>query len=366
MKKFLASRYQQIKGIYGKYERLLMPAMLIVGFLVDYFTFTNIQITITFALLFFYWILTGLIIIFIHLYDAGKIPGIATLKYIRLFAPLVLQFTFGALLGSSLIFYWFSGAFSVSWPLMAIIVLLMIFNDAFRHYFTKSLVQISVYFFITLSLFSLALPFLFNSLSAWLFVAASVASLIIFLLDIHYFSFWASHLYAQKRQLFISIFAIAGVMNMLYFTDITPPIPLALREAGLYHSIKPSGGLYIMLGEYESFWTTIINGQILHVKPGSRVYTYTAIFAPSKLHTTIVHHWQYYDVKKKAWVTKAKLPFTIAGGRKEGYKGYSWESNLAPGRWRVSVENLRGQVLGRVRFTVKIVEESVKLQEIHR
>src|SRR3989344_3120813 len=181
MKKFLASRYQQIKGIYGKYERLLMPAMLIVGFLVDYFTFTNIQITITFALLFFYWILTGLIIIFTHLYDAGKVPGIATLKYIRLFAPLVLQFTFGALLGSSLIFYWFSGAFSVSWPLMAIIVLLMIFNDTFRHYFIKPLVQISVYFFCTISLFSLALPFLFNSLNVWLFVVASLASLIIFL-----------------------------------------------------------------------------------------------------------------------------------------------------------------------------------------
>ena len=346
-----------------------MPATLVVGFLVDYFTFINIQINLTFSLLFFYWILTGFVIVFTHLYDAQKLPGISALKYIRLFSPLIVQFTFGALLGASLIFYWFSGAFSVSWPLMAIIVLLLIFNDTFRHYFIKPLVQISVYFFCTISLFSLALPFLFNSLNVWLFVAASAASIILFLPGIHYLFFWANYLHTQKRQLSILIILIAGVMNLLYFTDITPPIPLALREAGLYHSIKSSKGAYVMQGEYEDFLDSVkstIFGQTLHMQSSGKVYVYTAIFAPAKLNTTIVHRWQYYDEAKKDWVTIDKPSFTISGGRKDGYKGYSWESNLAVGRWRVSVENLRGQVLGRVRFTVERTSTPVQLQEITR
>ena len=164
----IKSHYQKVKEFYLRYERWLMPATLVVGFLVDYFTFTNIQTTITFALLFIYWLITGATIVFINLYDTDVIPK--KLKYIRLFAPLVIQFTFGALLGSSLVFYWFSGALSVSWPIILIIVMLMMFNDIFRSYFLNPIIQISVYFFTTLSLLSLILPFLFNSLEAWLFL----------------------------------------------------------------------------------------------------------------------------------------------------------------------------------------------------
>ena len=369
MKTFIKDNYQKIRDFYKKYERFLMPATLLGGFLVDYVTFTNIQIGITFALLLVYWLVVGLLIIFIHLYDDQKLPMLWGLTYVRLFSPLAVQFVFGALLGSSLIFYWFFGAFSVSWPLMVIIVLLMIFNDTFRQYFTKPLVQISVYFFCTISLFSLALPFLFNSLSAWLFVAATIASVVLFLVDIHFASFWVSYIRQQKRQLFISIIIITGVMNVLYFTNIIPPIPLALREAGLYHNIQLMGGKYIMQGESEDFFETLqtaIFGQTLHVASADRVYLYTAIFAPANLQTTIVHHWQYYDEVQKIWVNKGKLPFTINGGRQEGYKGYSYNSNLTPGKWRVSVENLRGQVLGRVRFTVEKVNVLVDLQEVVR
>lgn len=368
MKKFIASHYQKIKGLYVKYERLLMPAMLVVGFLVDYFTFTNIQISITFAILFFYWFLAGVIIAFIPLYDAGKLS--LKFKYVRLFSPLALQFAFGALLSASLVFYWFSGAFSVSWPLVAIIILLlMVFNDTFRHYFEKPLVQISVYFFTTISLFSLLLPFLFSSLSVWLFIGAGVASLIIFALYIHYLSVFAPQLLSQKRHFFISIIIITIVMNVLYFTNIIPPIPLALREAGMYHGLKVSTGHYTMEAEPENFLQAIkttVFGQTMHIKPGATVYLYTAIFAPAKLKTTIVHNWQYYDPETKDWITKGKLPFDIIGSRKEGYKGYSYESKLAPGKWRVSVENQRGQVLGRVRFKIINVSEPVLLQKIVR
>lgn len=365
MKTFIVSHYQKIKGLYVKYERLLMPAMLVVGFLVDYFTFTNIQISITFALLFFYWVLAGTIIIFIPLYDGGKVSQ--KFKYVRLFSPLALQFAFGALLSASLVFYWFSGAFSVSWPLVGIIILLMVFNDTFRHYFEKSLVQISVYFFATISLFSLLLPFLFSSLSVWLFIGAGAISLVIFTVYIYYLGKFAPQLLEKKRQFFVSIIAITIVMNVLYFTNIIPPIPLALREAGMYHSLKVSSGRYAMAAEPENFLQSmqaVLFGQTMHIKAGATVYAYTAIFAPAKLQTTIVHHWQYYDPKIKNWITKGKLPFDITGGRKEGYKGYSYESKLAAGKWRVSVENQRGQVLGRVRFRIENVSEQVLLQEI--
>ena len=249
---------------------------------------------------------------------------------------------------------------------MAVIVLLMVFNDTFRHYFERPLVQISVYFFATISLFSLLLPFLFSSLSVWLFITACAASLIIFGAYIYYLPLFAKHLLPQRRPFFISIISIVAVMNILYFTNIIPPIPLALREAGVYHSIKNSNGRYTMSGEKENFLKTTLFGQTLHINPTDKVYLYTAIFAPANLKTKIVHHWQFYDKNQKEWLDRGDLPFTINGGRKEGYKGYSWQSNLTEGKWRVFVESERGKVLAKVRFTVVRPSGEVKLQEIVR
>jgi len=67
-------------------------------------------------------------------------------RYLRLASPLIIQFTFGALLSASLIFYWFSGVLSVSWPFMILITILIISNDVFRDYYQRPLIQIGVYF----------------------------------------------------------------------------------------------------------------------------------------------------------------------------------------------------------------------------
>ena len=74
MKTFIALNYRKIKYFYANYERWLMPATLVVGFLVDYFTFVNIKIHITFTVLIMYWFLSGLIIIFMNVYATGNLP----------------------------------------------------------------------------------------------------------------------------------------------------------------------------------------------------------------------------------------------------------------------------------------------------
>lgn len=367
MKTFIISHYQHIKNIYVKYERWLMSAMLVGGFLFDFVLFVNIDIPFKLTVLTCYWFLAGVAIAFMQVYDAGKMPRF--FRYVRLATPLVVQFCFGGLLNISLIFYWFSGAFSVSWPLLAITVALLLFNDRFRHQFSKPLVQIPVYFFVTFALFSLILPFWFASLNPWLFVVAGAGSVMIIGAYICGVAYLAGHSHWKIRQLLISIIVIAGIMNLLYFTNIIPPIPLALREAGLYHSLNVSGGQYVMKGEPETFWQQVqdaVFGQTVHVAPNEKIYLYTAIFAPTNLKTTMVHHWQYYDTAQKKWLDRGDLSFVISGGRQEGYKGYSWQTNLAPGQWRVYVENLRGQVLARVRFTVQPVDAPVELQEVIR
>ncbi|PIR97634.1 MAG: hypothetical protein COT91_00585 [Candidatus Doudnabacteria bacterium CG10_big_fil_rev_8_21_14_0_10_41_10] len=356
--------YQKVKEFYAKYERWLMPVTLAFGFLGDYITFVNIQVNTAIIILFIYWVICASAIIFIYAFDAGKLPE--RFKYVRLFIPLVVQFTFGGMLSNSFIFYWFSGSVWVSWPFILAFVALMISNDALRHHFARPTVQLSVYFFATLSIFSVSLPFIFNSLSPLLFVlSGAITSVYIALFS------WLLKKNAGAEKfngsyLTISVASILLIINLFYFTNLLPPVPLAMREIGVYHSIAKSGGQYILRGERESFLEKIIPGRSIHLRPGQPAYVFSSIYAPKELNTAIVHEWQYYDEQQGKWIVKDRLSFNLIGGRREGFRGYSLKTVLPPGSWRVYIKTQRGQTLGRVKFNVERSDGPVELYEVVR
>jgi hypothetical protein len=358
----IKNRFSELKAFLKRYERWLMPVTLFTGFVADYITFVSIQVNTALWLLFAYWILAGLIVLFTYAYDFGKVS--LKFRYLRLFAPLITQFLFGGLLSNSFIFYWFSGSLYSSWPFILLFVFLMVGNEALRHWFFKPVVQLGVYFFGTISFASVALPFLFNSVEPKYFVFGSLASLVAFFFYL-FLLFW---LLPQTRRLvpslFLSAILIAAVMNLFYFKNLIPPVPLALRESGIYHNLKRLGGSYVLSAEKENFFSKIWPGQTAHFSPGGRLYVFTAIFAPKNLNAPIFHHWQYYDQKKGEWVEKDVLSFTLTGGRKEGFRGYSYKTVVAEGKWRVLVKTSRGQTLGVVKFAVLQAVGQVELNEI--
>src|SRR3990167_8401645 len=163
-------RFKTIKQFFEKHERLLMPATLILGTAVDFVTFLTINIEATFWILGVYYMIA-----------AGCIFVLNTRKEerLRLLAKFLMQFTFGALLSASLVFYWFSGAISVSWPIMILLALLMVSNEVFKEYYLKPIVQISAFYFVSFSLAALMLPYARNSLDPIWFVVAGVASFLL-------------------------------------------------------------------------------------------------------------------------------------------------------------------------------------------
>lgn len=358
----IKTQYQAIKAFFKRYERWLMPVTLLTGFIVDYITFISIQISTALILLIVYWVVAALTVLFMHSYDAGKFGE--KFKYLRIFAPLLIQFTFGGLLSNSFIFYWFSGSLWVSWPFILAFVILMISSDALRHYFLKPLVQLSVYFFATLSLVSVSLPFVFNSLEPKVFIFSSLISLVVFAAFVFLLGRVAGYIKFKSLQIFLLALFITLIMNIFYFTNIIPPVPLAVREAGVYHSVLRSGNNYILKIEKETFWQKVLPGNTIHLKQGERAYIFTAIFAPKQLNTTIFHHWQYYDEVKGGWMQKDSLSFNLTGGRKEGFRGYSYKSVLAVGKWRVYVKTSRGQTLGLVKFNVQNTQMPAEIIEL--
>lgn len=369
----MKSHLKQIKHFFEKYERVMLPLMLLFGVTTDYFAFKSIDTQWAFIWLGFHLVLALITIAYLNLYDAyeshllffigrGMKRG-RFLQYLRLLAPMLLQLSFGALLNASFVFYWFSASFSVSWPFFTIVVLLMVSNDVFRHYFVKPVVQIGVYFFACFSILALMIPYLMNSIDPQWFIVAGAAAFAIVMIYTVLLSQKLPEVRKHQVSILLSVFGILAIMNGLYFFNLIPPIPLSLREADVYHSVVKSGDGYRVLDEDRSLFSQFDPEETIHVLKTDRVFVYSAIFAPADLSTEIFHRWQYFDPAEKDWIDQSKYSFTVTGGRQAGYRGYSLKANVTPGKWRVSVETERGQVLARVRFKVENVDQLPKLLE---
>lgn len=342
--------YQRIQTFVKRFDRFLMPGMLVLGTVVDAVQFRLLSVQTTFTIMGVYAVVCVLAMIVMA---SPLRQDWRLFRFVRLAAPLVQQFTIGALLSTSLLFYWFSGTISVSWPIIGVVALLMVFNEALRNVFTRVSVQVGVFMFVLISLTTTLFAFVFNSLSPVVFVVGGVASLVLMAMVL-VLLIRASRLYEGRWRLWLTVTGVFAFMNIFYFLNVIPPIPLSLREAGMYYEVARSGGEYILIGEEETWLQRLLPGQTMTIVEGEPLYAYTSIFAPADLSTRMVHRWE--RKTDDGWETVDRLSFSIVGGRSEGYRGYSMKTRFSEGKWRVTVETERGQVLGRIPFQIRFTQ----------
>jgi hypothetical protein len=137
---------------------------------------------------------------------------------------------------------------------------------------------------------------------------------------------------------------------------------LALADAGVYRSVKKVGNVYQAVAELEPWTTAFGDRPVLHLGPDEKVYLYAAVFAPARLATTIVHHWEWFDPVKRRWTPLSKVSFVIHGGRDAGYRGYSIKTLPRAGDWRVNITTGDDRPIGRIRFAIALDAPSQPLQ----
>jgi hypothetical protein len=172
-----------------------------------------------------------------------------------------------------------------------------------------------------------------------------------------------------KREKTRIAWIIAGIyitFNILYFSNIIPPLPLALKDGGVYHSILHNAdGTYTLTEEPVEWWNIFERySTTFHAQSGEVAVVWSAVFAPSGLSTVILHEWQRYDDATHSWLTTNTERFPIIGGRDGGYRGYSIKAGITPGPWRVNVITQYGQLIGRISFTVVATASSTPLIQI--
>ncbi len=336
------------------YERYVSPIALIVGFLLDSFVLLD-RVDVIFGniLLLSYLVFAGVAIVLLNVVAAGRAQYPLMLR-IAPFMPVVIQLFFGALFSGYLSLYSRSAGVAVSWVFVLVLAFLLIGNERFRMLYQKLPFQLSIYFTALYSFFIFFLPLIFKKIGPLMFMFAGVLSLVIIGLVIALLRRLVAERFADTQlTTFRSLAAIVLVFNVLYFSNLIPPLPLALKEGGMYHSVTRTEGSYQLSGEHQSFAVKYLNvPSKVHISDGDKVFVFTAVFAPSGLSTTLRHEWQYFNTVTDRWETRSDVRFTIIGGRDGGFRGYSQKQNVEEGSWRVNVLTDHGQIIGRIRFSI--------------
>jgi hypothetical protein len=345
------------------YMRYISPLALIAGFIIDnLFLLRRVDLILGNVLLGSYLLIAALGILFLNAVESGRLRGRFVLAVTPL-VPVVVQFAFGGLFSGYLSLYSRSASVPVAWIFVLVIAFLLIGNERFVRLYRRFTFQLSIFFTVLFSFLIFFLPLVFRSLGAHMFVFAGALSAVVTALFIRLLALVAPEtVRRERRSVALSLAAIFLTFNFLYFSNAIPPLPLALKDAGIYHGVERVGETYRLLREPLPWYQAYVPyNTTLHITRGGSAYAFSAVFAPTGLETTIFHEWQYYDGTE--WVTKAKLEFPIVGGRDGGYRGYSFKTGLAEGEWRVNVITSHGQLIGRIAFTVSIVEHLPPLAE---
>jgi len=355
---------KRIKNWYGKYERLISSWSLICGFVFDAVTLKRVDLFWENFFVIAHIVLVGICIVLIHAIEREE-GAEANPSKLHFWLVNVQQFFYGGIWSVFLVFYFRSGDITVSWPFLLILALSFIANERLKRSFIKLTFQISLFFLAIFCFAIFLVPVLFHQIGPQMFLLAGVLSLIfiaLFLLLIRYTS--RRKFGKGKIFLFGSIAGIFILVNILYFTDLIPPLPLSVKDAGVYYSVqRDSLGNYVATGEQRTWLDYFKLYPDFHALQGQPVFVYSAIFSPPALNLNVIHQWQHQNLNGQ-WQTMSTVNLRIVGGRDGGFRTFSEKTtNLTTGHWRVNVLTTNGQLIGRVRFNLVAADALPKVEQ---
>jgi hypothetical protein len=338
-----------------KYEHHLGVGALLTGFAFDVYLAKSPASVVDNILLISYLFIAAAIIILLNIApvrrrrEAGIDEPLVFL--------LILQFCFGGLASNMFVLYSKSGTLAADTFFIGLLLALVFSNEFLRSRYAQLRFNVGIYYFLLLTYCTIAAPtFIFHSIGAQSFLLSGAISLAI--ISIFLFVLFAAVLRGAERQkrlrnISIVVASIFVIFNGLYFLNIIPPVPLSLKNIGIYHSVlKYSSGDYLVMYEpalWYEFWQD--TSPTFTYTVGDSAYCFSSVYAPAALNTPVDHVWEYYNPRTKSWVEMARVSFSIAGGRPEGYRGFSEFPLSSVGQWRCDVETSTGALIGRTSFT---------------
>jgi len=346
------------------YAHQLSAAAFLCGFVVDNLALPRVDSFASVILVLVYLSVAAFTIACMGIIgERGKHPRLLS---IAPFLPFLLQFVFGGLLSLIFVYYFRSASLLGGWLFLFLLAGMIVGNEFLINRYHRLELQMIVLFTLLFSVMIFFVPLVFHRFGIDTFILAGMVSVALVALFLSGLALFIPKVVRESRRIVVpGILGVFLFMSLLYVTNAIPPIPLALRSAGVFHLVmRDPVGNYLALGEHEPWYMRYLPvTPVYHRSPGSPVFVTSVVFAPTSFTASIVHNWQRYDDKTGEWVTESRIEFPISGGREEGFRGYSQKEAIREGKWRVLVETPRGQLLGQVTFKVVDVDQMPPLEE---
>lgn len=346
-----------------KLKKYWLTIAFLLGFVVDNITLNRVDQVFDNLVLLFYVLLAMFSLAYLYAGLAEKLPQ-NWIPGAKKYSPLLIQYAFGGLLSGMLIFYGRSGDWTQTWPFMLIILAVIYGNETITNRSTRMVFNLAIFFVGLFSYLVLVIPVLTGLMGPWVFVGSGLLALVVMHFYLKLLHFIIPRFIELKKKLIIFVIGtLFAVLNFLYFANIIPPIPLSLKDVGIYHSVvRFENGDYQLKYEAGKWWEPFKNSDnVYHPTQSSDIFCFAKVFAPTRLETQIFHKWQFYDEEAGAWKDHSRLSYQISGGRGNGFRGYTLVENFQDGKWRCVVETARGQKLGREVFWVDSTQEPEEL-----
>jgi hypothetical protein len=287
--------------------------------------------------------------------DASKLsPWVAKIHkrlYWENLPYFLLQFMFGNLLSSLFILYFKSSNHWLAWLMSIVLGIMLVANEYLEDEYKQFTLSWALFGFCAMLLFNFTLPYLMGSIHAvWFYLSTLLGAGA---------AYWLYKKTPSHDGSIWPVGVIASLLMLAYAFDMIPPVPLVKRDIAVGYALDKVDGNYQLSQQPSSWWVFWRDtSSDLHVAPGQRVYCFSSVFAPSGLKTRLYHVWQYHD-KKKGWQTRSKVGFTLSGGRSDGFRGYTYKSDLQAGEWKVSVETENDKTVAVQEFSVKAEQSNL-------
>lgn len=356
-------RWEQLKAFYQRHEKYAPVAAFAIGFIYDSLTLTRIDQWLDNAILLLYTVLAGALLTILGMAERNRIRRPFILNHLDLFAT-ALHFLLGGLLSSYVVFYFKSASVGKSFIFVCLLVALLLINEFFAHRLRRLKFLFAIYFFCCFAFLTFFLPVVTRSLSQAMFLTSGALSLLITggIAALIYDGSFRRHR-RELKEIGWPPGVVFITLVVFYYQNWIPPVPLALKEDGIYRSVRRVDDQYELKFAAPRWWQFWKNDEKnFAYSPGDTVYCFASVFAPTKLRERILHHWQIKSASGK-WQTTDNLSYSIVGGRDGGYRGYTYKKNFAPQtapggkeQWRVEVKTANGLLLGRINFQVRARE----------
>jgi len=344
----------RLDALYRRHPRIAPAVFFFAGVGWDAATVFRIDAFIDNALVVVYLAALGVVVTASALDRAGKLHSPLLLKGRNWFAA-AMQFLLGALFSVFVFFYSQSASLTQTSVYLGVLVALLVANEFLHDRVLDLYLGLGLYYVALASFLVYFIPVVTGFMGTGTFVvgtalaAAGVLAIAALLRG--------RGVFAKARQIATVALIVGGLFafhQVAWRMNWIPPVPVALREGGIYREVVREGDTFRMRFDDQPFWAFWRrDDRDIEWTPGEPVYCFTAVFAPTRLQSDVVHVWEHLDEATGRWAESDRIGYRIRGGRDYGYRGYTVKRMIRPGKWRVSVETSGGRLLSRIPFTVR-------------